>query len=585
MDIFSFIKERISIVTVASEYVALKKAGNYLKGQCPLHNERTGSFTLSPAKEIFYCFGCHQGGDLITLVAALERLSPLEAAHHLIERYQLELPQALQSDASTQPLHEQLTQQKNYELTGTVVTDWAKEQLNLSPDAQHYLTQRGITHQSKDFFNIGFFPAGMTGIKSLLKYAQKQGVLAEDLRDASLIVEGKQDFYSPFEERILFPIYDHLGRWRGFGGRIFKAHDTRPKYYNSHEHSFFEKGTLLFGLDKAKKAMQHTTVFLVEGYLDCIAMHQAGYTNTVATLGTACTIEHLGQLARYTQNLSILYDGDAAGKKAVERLAHLCWQVNMELLVIQLPEEEDPASLLARGSSLQEFITAAEDIFIFLVRQQGADFHTKSLSDKLHTIKTLVSLIGGMKDKLKQTMLLKKIATTFTLPLEALHEEIIKTSHTKHTSQEAAQDTPQSKINITILEKKSFYAILNHKSMLSLEDEELLISMLPSILKNLAEKAHHLSRQNIYSFNRFFEELDSEEKTLVTAIDIEMSDHNILSELSNLMAQLYKKKWKMMLNEAKELFSSSRSPTDSNYQLMLAAMQKFKAKLLQRGLL
>ena len=170
---------------------------------------------------------------------------------------------------------------------------------------------------------------------------------------AGILSESKNALYSPFEDRIMFPITDNLGRFCGFGGRTFMPQDERPKYYNSKENNFFTKGSLIFGLNVAKRDIQHKEiVFVVEGYMDCIAMAQHGYTNTVATLGTACTLEHLKQLSRYASYVYVLYDGDAAGQSAILRLTELCWNVNMDLKVIRLPRQEDPASFLAKGKAL-----------------------------------------------------------------------------------------------------------------------------------------------------------------------------------------------------------------------------------------
>jgi DNA primase len=582
MDIFNFIKERISIVTVISEYVSLKKAGGYLKGQCPFHNERTGSFTISPHKEIFYCFGCHQGGDVISFIASIERLSPLEAARHIIDRYQIELP----TELSSAQLKTSDSDQKRYELVCRAVATWCVEQLQNSTQAQEYLHQRGIRPQSIALFSLGYFPAGTAALKKLRNYLQQHNLLMEDLLNAHLVLQGKQDYYSPFEERIIFPIYDHLGRCRGFGGRVFKLHDTRPKYYNSHDHEFFEKGTILFGFDKAKKEIQQRGMaFLAEGYIDGIMMHQAGYHTTVATLGTACTLEHLSQLSRYAQQLYIIYDGDSAGKKAVERLAHLCWQVNIDLLIITLPDNDDPASFLSKHADIAPLVEKAEDIFMFLIKQRGVDFHSKGLADKLNAIKTLLSLIGGIPDQLKKNIVLQQAASTFDIPANVLKNELSKlelASNHESIPEQALPESPLEGKNISILEKKSFYAILNYRNMLQSEDEEFLISMLPSILANLAIKVRTLHIQNSYSFNRFFDELSAEEKLLVTALDLEVAEYSSPDDVSKIIAQLYKKKWKIMLHEAKDILRTTSVETKNS---MFLAIQELKQKLLQRGLL
>jgi DNA primase len=216
-------------------------------------------------------------------------------------------------------------------------------------------------------------------------------------------VRGKSAFFSPFEERIIFPICDHLGRYCGFGGRIFKEHDARAKYYNSKESAHFIKGSLLFGLEQAKKEMQKSgTVFLVEGYTDCITMAQYGYTNTLATLGTACTLEHLSALARYVQRVFVIFDGDKAGNDAIIRLTKLCWQVDMELYVICLPSGDDPASFLSKQNSLEPFIQQAQDIFLFFIKTLGEGFTNQPLANKLARIRQLLPSLAIFNSRISQ---------------------------------------------------------------------------------------------------------------------------------------------------------------------------------------
>src|SRR5579871_5907950 len=341
MNIFSFIKERVAILDVVNEYVTLKRAGGYHKGTCPFHHEKTASFTVSPDKHIFYCFGCHLSGDVISFIARIENCSQKDAAQLLAEKYSLELPHNFSFEAT-----EKETEHKNhYFLICKAVATWCHQQLLKNNVAQAYFQRREFTPEMFAYFDIGYFPSGNVAINDLLYAMKRQSILAQDLLDAAILAEGRTTFYSPFEDRLIFPIKDTLGRYCGFGGRTFKEHDTRPKYYNSRENDYFIKGSLLFNLDKAKKSIQESgKIFLVEGYTDCMAMTQHGIPNTVATLGTACTLEHLKQLARYAEHIFIVYDSDHAGKSAILRLAELSWQVNLEVKVITLPDGEDPAS-------------------------------------------------------------------------------------------------------------------------------------------------------------------------------------------------------------------------------------------------
>src|SRR5579872_72411 len=251
MNLFTYLKNQISILDVIQEYTALKKAGIYWKGHCPFHHEKTASFTVSPHKEIFYCFGCHVGGDVITFIAKVENCSPMEAAKHLIDRHSIEIPEALLNNASAT----QGNEKNRYGEICHQVAQWCNTKLRDSAIARDYLTQRGITPASITYFSLGYFPGGLAAIKEFVSHMRDHNVLAQELVETHILAQGKTVLYSPFEERIIFPIKDQLGRNCGFGGRVFKQIDERAKYYNSRENEFFSKGTLLFGLDLAKKSI------------------------------------------------------------------------------------------------------------------------------------------------------------------------------------------------------------------------------------------------------------------------------------------------------------------------------------------
>ena len=310
----------------------------------------------------------------------------------------------------------------------------------------------------------------------------KQNVLVDDLLENHILARGKNILFSPFEERIIFPITDHLGRYCGFGGRIFKPNDSRPKYYNSHENDHFAKGHLLFGLDKAKKEIQKSgSAFLVEGYTDCIAMAEHGFANTVATLGTACTVDHLNALSRYAQQIYVLYDGDNAGQQAILRIGQLCWQASIDLKVICLPPAEDPASFLGKNLALEPLIQNAKDIFAFFIETIGTDFARKPLSEKLELTRRILEMIQKLDDPLKQDILLKNACTQLTIPFDSLKKELaapyycshrIKNSHQSHVSGPRAvkPDHPA----ITTLENKIFFSIMNNIQLINKENEEFL---------------------------------------------------------------------------------------------------------------
>jgi len=419
MNIFNYIKTKVNILEVVGEYTNLKRAGNYWKGHCPIHSEKTASFTVSPGREIFYCFGCHVGGDIITFISKMEGCTPIEAVNHLSEKYQIPIPEKLKNEIT----HSSESKNRYFDLCA-MVAQWCHENLLKSPHVTRYLYERGFNKKSIDTFQIGYFPGGLQSIRSLTSYVGKKSMLQDDLIEAKIVAEGKKVLYSPFEDRIIFPIKDQVGRFCGFGGRIFKENDQRAKYYNSHENDYFNKGSLLFGFDIAKNRIKKTErIFLVEGYTDCIAMSQHGFENTVATLGTACSIEHLKTLSRYVQEIYVMYDGDNAGKKAIMRLTELCWQVNLELKVITLKADQDPASFLQNQGNLQKKIDAAKDIFICFIDSVGQGFRSKPLGQKLALARKIIDLIRNLQDPIKVELLMQRASETLGIPTESIKQE------------------------------------------------------------------------------------------------------------------------------------------------------------------
>jgi len=563
MNLFSFIKERISILDVVNEYVTLKRTGGYHKGTCPFHHEKTASFTVSPDKQIFYCFGCHLSGDVISFIAKIENCSQKDAAKLLAEKYSLELPHNLSLE-----IVEKNTEHKNhYFSVCKAVALWCHEQLLKNPAAQSYFQRRGFTPENFSYFTLGYFPTGNTGMSDLLYSMKKQSILVRDLIDAHILAEGRTTLYSPFEERLIFPIKDALGRYCGFGGRTFKDHDTRPKYYNSRENEYFIKGSLLFNLDKAKKSIQETgKIFLVEGYTDCMAMTQKGMPNTVATLGTACTVEHLKQLARYAEHIFVVYDNDNAGQSAVLRLTELCWHVNLELKIIVLPSGEDPASFLANKGDFNILMSQAQDIFHFFLNTIGHNFVSKPLAQKIQTTRSFLAVIAAISDPLKKDILLQKAAKTFDIPFQSLKQELERIQEKAASSPEQSQTIvkPEQEA-VPLLEKRIFCAIMNNMQLFSGESRLRLITYLPSPLRDiLAQLKATKEKTGTVTFGYFFDTLNEHDKQYVSKLLLE--EHEIVetAAFDKLLEQLQKKQWKLIVRDIKTQLTQAKQTGDTD---------------------
>jgi len=594
MNAFAYIKSQVAIIDVIGAYTTLKKAGHYWKGICPLHHEKTPSFTVSPEKNIFYCFGCHATGDVISFMAKMENCTQIEATQILAKRYNLDLPNTHETTQSTQL-------KKHYFQLCEVVAQWCHQQLKKTAIAQQYMSARAITQNAITYYNIGFFPGGLVSIKKFLQDMNAQNILLADLTEAGLILQGKNVLYSPFEERIMFPIKDNMGNYCGFGGRIFKENDTRAKYYNSKENEFFTKGSLLFGLDLAKKSIQkNECVFIVEGYTDCIAMAQAGFTNTVATLGTACTSDHLKQIARYATNVYVVYDGDSAGQQAILRLAHLCWQVSLELKIVSLPTGLDPASYLSKGNSLQPLVDQSQDILLFYINRMGSDFSHKPLSEKITLSREIITLISKLDDQLKQDILLLKTAQTLQIPFEALKGELERASGKITTQQTNSEKSPKkigsgqdSKLAITLeqiphLEKNIFFGIMNNISLLNLDNQNYLITYLPEPFNDILSRLRDQKESNsALEFSTFFETLNHDEQQWISQVLLTYERMTLSSkQFDQLVEQLQKKHWKAIVQDIMVRLEHARHAGDSmKANELLQEFVTLKKKLIHRDTL
>lgn len=587
MNIFSYVKTRLSLLQVMADYATVKKVGSNWSCCCPFHQERTASCVIHDEKGVFYCFGCHAGGDVISFIAKIEKCSPLEAIHHIVDRYGIDIPDSIwhQNGASKE-------QKPKYQAVCELVTKWCEEHLKKNSTVIQYLVNRGFNAESLVSFRVGYFPGGLHGVKDIINRAKNQALLVDDLCSAGILFQGKTVLYSPYEDRIIFPIQDHFGRICGFGGRIYKADDERPKYYNSRENEFFLKGSTLFGLDKAKKAIQKSgTVFLVEGYTDCMAMVQHGFTNTVATLGTACTLNHLKLLRRHAQSVTILFDGDAAGQQGILRLAEICWQTEMDLFVVSLPSGDDPASLLMRGEQLVSHIEKARDIFTFCVDSFVKNYNTLSFQEKIRGTRDLLNRLKSVEDSLKRDFLLQKASQALKIPFQTLKEELEKgIGELRGIPSIAEQGNKIEEIEpfdqevIPLLEKKIFCAIMNNSDLFVMNVESInrVITYLSSSLSTILSRYQQfLAGNKTPSFTDFFDTLPEEEKRYVSRLILEEVDPMSPEDFDRLLVLFQKRQWKTMVATLKvQLSQAKREGNQEVIQKILhdfMSLQKFMA--------
>lgn len=334
--------EANDIVDVASGYMTLKRVGNSFKGKCPFHNEKTASFTVSREKQLYHCFGCGAGGNVITFIMEMEKLPFMDALKFLAARANIILPEK----QNQQEDHQAYEKKKRlYELHREAANYYYKI-LKTNKPARDYLMKRGISQETIREFGLGYASEEWT---RLTEFLSSKGFSIEELLDSGLVLASESKrHYDRFRSRIMFPIVNPRGQIVGFGGRLMVTDQNGPKYLNSPETSIFSKSYELYNLNHCKNYMETGRLLIVEGYMDVISLYQKGIKNTVAALGTAFTPFHGKILERYANEVIIAFDGDSAGKSATEKAMNILKKTSLNVKILNLPTNEDPDSFVQK---------------------------------------------------------------------------------------------------------------------------------------------------------------------------------------------------------------------------------------------
>jgi len=348
------VRTRTDLVSVVERYVTLKRAGRQLKGLCPFHQEKTPSFVVSPEIGYWKCFGsCGEGGDVFKFVQKIENLTFPEALERLALQSGVTLtrraPRAESGGTGGDvPAPSEAGQKDRLRYINGLALRFYRDVLARSPMARDYLQDRGIAHAAQESFQLGFAADEWDG---LCRFLTRSGISLADAEKAGLVTVGERGAFDKMRGRLVFPILDVHERPIAFGGRLVgEAKPNQPKYWNSPETPLFSKGKEMYGLWRARKAIAAKgEAVVVEGYTDVIACHQAGFENVVATLGTSLTEEHVQTLARLASVVLLAFDADSAGLKAASRAAQIFEAQEVDVRVLDMPEGEDPDSLLKLG--------------------------------------------------------------------------------------------------------------------------------------------------------------------------------------------------------------------------------------------
>ena len=419
------IKARIEIEEVVSDFVSLKRKGQSLVACCPFHNEKTPSFSVSPAKGFYHCFGCGKGGNAIDFVMEVEKLNYPEALRYLAKKYGIEIQE---EELSEDELRVQSERESLY-IVLNYAKDYFVECLSETSEGksigQSYFKERDISAEIIQKFELGYTVDKWDG---LLTKAKETGHSNELLEKAGLIIPKDDRFYDRFRGRVVFPIHNVTGRVVAFGARALKK-DDKPKYINSPETPVYHKSQVLYGLFQAKQAIrQHENCYLVEGYTDVTRLHQIGIENVVASSGTALTKEQVQLVGRFSKQLTVLYDGDLAGLKASLRGIDIILANGLDVKVVLFPEGQDPDSYAQElgANEFKEFLDKNAQDFIHFKSNLVVEESGNDPLKKAESIKDIVSSIAQIPDLVKRMVYVKEASNILQMEERILVGEMNK---------------------------------------------------------------------------------------------------------------------------------------------------------------
>ena len=461
-EIIEEVRSKNDIVDVVSQYVRLTKKGNSYFGLCPFHNEKTPSFSVTPGKQMYYCFGCGAGGNVFNFIMEYENYTFGEALKHLADRAGVELPkieysrevrQKAQEKAELLEINKQAAQYFYYQLRTE------KGQTGLD-----YLKNRGLSEETMRKFGLGYSDRAGGG---LYRYLKAKGYPDDRLRESGLFnVDERHGMYDKFWNRVIFPIMDVNNRVIGFGGRVMG--DAKPKYLNSPETKIFDKSRNLYGLNIARTTRKKYLI-LCEGYMDVISMHQAGFTNAVASLGTALTSGHASLLKRYTQEVLLLYDSDEAGIRAALRGIPILREAGVNSRVVSLKPYKDPDEFIRNmgPEAFEQRLEEARDSFLFRVEVAENEFSMNDPQGQNQFFERCAQMLLELKDELERNLYIDAVVKIYRGRYGISSEDLRKRVNTLALKGTPAEHRTQPKSGSPEKKKKESASDTSQKLMLT----------------------------------------------------------------------------------------------------------------------
>lgn len=567
-EIINEVRQSNDIVDVISQYMHLKRSGRNFFGLCPFHNEKSPSFSVSPDKQIFHCFGCGVGGNVYTFVSKIEGIGFFETVQMLAERANIQLP-TLENSVDTQ---KEILKDKVYKVN-EFAAEYYHQNLYKSQSklGQEYVKKRQLSNETLKSYRIGY--SGK--FDELYQELKKQGFQETEILESGLVNKNEKGQYiDRYRNRLMFPICDIRGRVIAFGGRVLD--NSKPKYINSPENVVYSKGRHLFGLNVAKKG-DTKKLLIVEGYMDVISLHQRGITNVVAPLGTALTEQQGWLLRKNTEQIILSFDSDDAGLKAKARALEILGNMGCDIRVLNIEGAKDPDEYILKYGTARfnNLVEKALSVIEFNVKLLKKDLNLENTNDKIKFLNEIAKLISKVENSIEREIYIEKIAKEYNISKEAIYGEVNKLTY-KHTNSEKTLEKPKPVILHKKQEQKEVSPAIKRRentiiSILLTADlsifEVIKQNIRPEdfqdeINSNIAKKLYEEFEKGNSNINGIIDTLEQEEQNQITSIMADDYEIDNLEKAIDDIMQIYERE---KLNKRKlEILKKLENITDSN---------------------
>ena len=556
-EILDEIRSRNDIVSTISQYMTLKRKGRNYFGLCPFHNEKSPSFSVSPDKQIFHCFGCGVGGDVINFVKKIENIGFLDSVRLLAEKSGIQLP----NDISKAEEENIKLKNRVYKINELAAKFYHENLYKpTSKIAQDYIKKRKLNNATLKSFLMGY---ASNSSNELLRYLEEQGFTEEELLASCLIGKSDRGYYDKFRNRLMIPIRDERGRFIAFGGRVLD--DSKPKYINSPENIVYSKGRNLFGLNVAREGVHGPLkrLLIVEGYMDAISLYQRGITNVVASLGTALTDSQGRLLRRNTEQVILGYDADGAGQQAIIRGMEILKSMDIDIRILQISGAKDPDEYVLKFGpekmvkAMDEAISAIE----FKIKVLRANLDLNNVNDKVKFLTEIAKILSNVDNNIEREVYIDRISKVYEISKNAIVSEVDKLLYrslagvTKfEKSNIVLKDTQDSKIDVATRKREGMvvyllvdYTKLSFDRIKSVVDLDLIKSEKNKKIIGILYERIDLNNlpENIISL--FEDEDDINYVSGILSYDFEISDVN--KAIEDIEKVYYKEKLISLRNE------------------------------------